>query len=65
MSRCVGVEPIASRTPNSRVRALTENVNTPATPTIAMSSPRRFPRKKPRSDLAADTAFQKLTDIPI
>ena len=38
VSRCHGVEPIASRTPNSRVRALTENASTPATPTTAISS---------------------------
>ncbi len=37
-SRCCGVDPIASRTPNSRVRALTENASTPATPTTAMVS---------------------------
>ena len=29
---------MASRTPNSRVRALTEKASTPATPTTAMSS---------------------------
>ena len=29
---------MASRTPNSRVRALTENASTPATPTTAISS---------------------------
>ena len=35
-SRCRGVDPTASRTPNSRVRALTENASTPATPTTAI-----------------------------
>ena len=38
MSRLRGVDPTASRTPNSRVRALTENASTPATPTTAISS---------------------------
>ena len=38
ISRCRGDEPTASRTPNSRVRALTENASTPATPTTAISS---------------------------
>ena len=33
-----GCRPIARRTPNSRVRALTENASTPATPTTAMVS---------------------------
>src|SRR5438093_1423899 len=33
-----GGEPIARRTPNSRVRALTENARTPATPTIEIAS---------------------------
>ena len=37
-SRCRGADPTASRTPNSRVRALTENASTPATPTTAISS---------------------------
>ena len=37
-SRWRGDEPTASRTPNSRVRALTENASTPATPTTAISS---------------------------
>ena len=37
-SRCRGCDPIASRMPNSRVRALTENASTPATPTTAMVS---------------------------
>ena len=37
-ARAAGVDPIASRTPNSRVRVLTENARTPATPTTAMSS---------------------------
>ncbi len=37
-SRCRGSEPTASRMPNSRVRALTENASTPATPMTAMSS---------------------------
>src|SRR5258708_7585321 len=32
-----GCAPIANRTPNSRVRALTENARTPATPTKAMA----------------------------
>ena len=35
-SRCDGVDPMASRTPNSRVRALTQNASTPATPTTAI-----------------------------
>ena len=35
-SRWRGAEPIASRMPNSRVRALTENASTPATPTTAI-----------------------------
>src|SRR6266446_4820844 len=34
---CRGCAPIANRTPNSRVRALTENANTPATPTSAIA----------------------------
>ena len=38
VSRFDGVDPIASRTPNSRIRALTENASTPATPTTAMVS---------------------------
>ena len=38
ISRCRGSEPMASRMPNSRVRALTENASTPATPTTAISS---------------------------
>ncbi len=38
VSSCDGVDPIATRIPNSRVRALTENANTPPTPTAAMSS---------------------------
>src|SRR5437867_4277475 len=38
VNRCRGVDPMASRTPNSRVRALTENASTPATPTTAISS---------------------------
>ena len=36
VSRCRGADPIASRMPNSRVRALTENASTPATPTTAI-----------------------------
>src|SRR3970040_5647 len=35
-SRSFGSEPIARRMPHSRVRALTENANTPATPTMAI-----------------------------
>ncbi len=35
---CARDEPSASRTPNSRVRALTENASTLATPTTAISS---------------------------
>ena len=38
LSRSAGVEPMARRTPNSRVRTLTEKASTPATPTIAMAS---------------------------
>ena len=38
VSRCRGVDPTASRMPNSRVRALTENASTPATPTTAIVS---------------------------
>jgi hypothetical protein len=37
-SSCRSAEPTASRTPNSRVRALTENTSTPDTPTMAISS---------------------------
>ena len=33
-----GYDPRASRMPNSRVRALTENASTPATPTTAINS---------------------------
>ena len=36
--RCRGCDPIASRMPNSRVRPLTENASTPATPTTAIDS---------------------------
>ena len=36
--QCIGADPIASRMPNSRVRALTENASTPATPTTAIVS---------------------------
>src|ERR1700722_11991794 len=36
-SRC-GSDPRASRMPNSRVRALTENASTPATPTTAIAN---------------------------
>jgi hypothetical protein len=42
LSRCRGCDPIASRMPNSRVRALTENANTPATPTTARVSHANF-----------------------
>ena len=38
VSKRRGVDPIARRTPNSRVRALTENASTPATPTTAIVS---------------------------
>ncbi len=38
VSRCRGADPMASRMPNSRVRALTENARTPATPTTAIVS---------------------------
>ena len=38
VSRWRGADPIASRMPNSRVRALTENASTPATPTTAIAS---------------------------
>ena len=47
VSRCRGSDPIASRTPNSRVRALTENASTPATPTTAISS--ATPAKPPKT----------------
>jgi glycogen debranching enzyme GlgX len=35
---CCGSDPRASRMPNSRVRALTENASTPATPTTAIAN---------------------------
>ena len=61
ISRLRGVEPTASRTPNSRVRALTEKASTPETPTTAMSSampanPEIDERVQPlgRQDLGAD-----------
>jgi hypothetical protein len=38
VTRCRGCAPTASRMPNSRVRWLTENASTPATPTTAMAS---------------------------
>ena len=47
VSRWRGSEPIASRMPNSRVRALTENASTPATPTTAISS--ATPAKPPKT----------------
>src|SRR5437762_8817656 len=37
-SRCAGCDPMASLTPNSRVRPLTEKARTPATPTAAIAS---------------------------
>ena len=47
-SRLRGCDPIASRMPNSRVRPLTENASTPATPTTAMSQrDGRESRRKP------------------
>jgi hypothetical protein len=53
ISRCRGSDPTASRIPNSRVRPLTENASTPATPTTAMSRacrrgrPWQFPPSRP------------------
>ena len=38
LRRFCGCEPSARRMPNSRVRALTENASTPATPTTAIGS---------------------------
>ena len=38
VSNCRGADPMASRTPNSRILALTENASTPATPTTAIIS---------------------------
>jgi len=38
---CCGSDPRASRIPNSRVRALTENASTPATPTTAIAKHQR------------------------
>src|ERR1700722_2793228 len=38
LSSCRGSDPRARRMPNSRVRALTENASTPATPTTAITN---------------------------
>ena len=61
VSRAAGAEPIARRTPNSRVRALTENASTPATPTTAIverdaGEPAEHQRVQPirRQHLGAD-----------
>ena len=49
---------MARRMPNSRVRALTENASTPATPTTAMSSatPANPPKTKAFSRVGASTS---------
>ena len=47
ISRCRGCDPTASRMPNSRVRPLTENASTPATPTTAIGS--ATPAKTPKT----------------
>ena len=58
VSRWRGSEPIARRIPNSRVRALTENARTPATPTTAMSSatPANPPNTKAFRRVGASTS---------
>src|SRR5262249_54843156 len=65
-SRCVGVEPIANRTPNSRVRALTENASTPATPTIAMRSatPANPPNTSALTRVGASTSARMSSSGP-
>ena len=64
-SRCRGADPIASRTPNSRVRALTENASTPATPTSAIVSatPAKPPKTSAFSRSGASTSARMSSSV--
>ena len=53
-----GVDPIARRMPNSRVRALTEKASTPATPTTAIKS--ATPAKPPNTSALTPIGRQHL-----